>query len=270
MRRVIVIGASSGIGEDLAKHYAQCGYKVGIAARRVEELKRVANFYPDNIIYQAIDVTILNRESSVAEDQCDIYGAQDGVNKLLERLGGADLVIYSSGYGKNHPDLNLDVDINTVKVNVEGFVNVAITALEYFSNIRPKEDLVSNIKSKHNEKVRAQFVVISSIASTKGLGSAAAYSATKRFQSIYMEGLAQLMNKLNREIDFTSIMPGFVDTDFISKERYPMVLKRDYAVKLIIRAIERRKREKIIDWKWRIIVTMWRLIPSSIWRKMKI
>jgi short-subunit dehydrogenase len=77
------------------------------------------------------------------------------------------------------------------------------------------------------------------------------------------------MQKL--KISFTDIRPGFVATPLLkSEKRYPMLMRVSDVAKDIVRAIERRKRVAIIDWKFRILVGFWRLIPKCIWLRLPI
>ena len=83
------------------------------------------------------------------------------------------------------------------------------------------------------------------------------------------EALAQMSSIKRVPIDFTAIKPGFIATDFI-KHKYFMTMQLPYAAKRIIRAIEKRKNNAVIDWRWKIAVALLHLIPTSIWRKIKI
>lgn len=255
MRKVIIIGASSGIGAKLALYYAGIGCAVGIAARRGEMLKQIADKYPDRIIYEVTDVTLQGERGGQGETK----GAVAGFTTLVERLGGVDLVIYSSGAGEQNTLLNISKELNTVRVNVEGFMMIVMAAFDYFLKHRKRDD--GEIP---------QIVVISSIASVRGLGIATSYSASKRFQVTYMEGLSQLAEKEGLKHVFTTILPGFIDTDFIKGKRYPLTMSLDYAVKCIAKAIEKRSRRKIIDWRWSIVVFFWKLIPEFIWRRIRL
>ena len=108
--------------------------------------------------------------------------------------------------------------------------------------------------------------VISSIAGTKGLGVAPSYSATKRYQNIYIDALAQLSRMEKQPITFTDIRPGFVRTDLLKDGRnYPMLMSPQYAALRIANAIDRKKRRAIIDWRYAILVFFWRLIPEWLW-----
>lgn len=116
-----------------------------------------------------------------------------------------------------------------------------------------------------------QLAVISSIAGTKGLGVAPAYSATKRFQNTYIDALEQLagMQKLN--IRFTDIRPGFVSTDLLNDGKYyPLLMRPEKVAKRIVRALNHRQRVVVIDWRYAIIVFFWRMIPRRIWKQLPI
>ena len=94
------------------------------------------------------------------------------------------------------------------------------------------------------DKGKGHIAVISSIAGTKGLGIAAAYSATKRFQNTYIDALEQLASMKKIDIRFTDIRPGFVATNLLNDgKKYPMLMKTDYTARLIVKALNRKKRE---------------------------
>ena len=243
MKRVIIVGASSGIGKMLAEHYAEQGCKVAISARREENLKKIKEIYPQNVYYFAMDVT--DTASS------DIFCS------MVEAIGGLDLVVYCSGAGKHSSNLMPEIEHQTTDVNVKGFLNIIVPAFNYF------------VSRQGKQKYTPQIVTISSVASFRGLGASPAYSATKRFQSIYFEALAQLSAIKGVKIDFTAIKPGFIATDFISR-KYFMTMQLPYAVKRIIKAIEARKKNAIIDWKWAVAVGLMKLIPTFVWRKIPI
>ena len=242
-KKVIVIGASSGIGRSLAEYYAKAGCLVGIAARREENLKEIRGLYPHNIHYAVMDAA----EDNASELLCS----------LVEIIGGADLVIYCSGAGKYSQVLDSVVEHQTVDVNVKGFVNIVVTAFNYFVENRGKGNVIP------------QIVTVSSVASVKGLGPTPSYSATKRFQTIYFEALEQRAHKIGLDITLTSVLPGFINTDFISR-KYPFTMQLPYAVKCIVNAIEKRKRKTVIDWKWSVIVFFMKLIPSFLWRRIEV
>jgi len=242
--RIIIIGASSGIGKALAVHYASLNMFVGVAARREDKLLELKSLYPSNIHLKTIDITS--------------QGAPSLLLELIDEIGGMDMLIFASGAGHSNREIDLKIEQEIVEVNNKGFLNIIIPAFHYFTN-----------KGK-NDKGLKKIVAISSVASIKGLGASPAYSASKRFITTYCESLQQVSLWNNSNIKFTVILPGFIDTDFIKGHNYPFTMQLNYAIKRIIRAIEKNKFRAIIDWKWRIIVFIWAHIPIRLWESKKI
>ncbi len=243
MKKIIIVGASSGIGQRIAQHFAQNGWHVGIAARREEPLKILQADYPDNIVYTTIDVK--------SPDAIERF------NHLIALNGGMDILLHASGIGKQNPELDIDNEIDTIETNALGFTRIVDSAYKYF-------------KSQPSDH-QGQIAVISSVAGTMGIGIAASYCATKRFQYTYITALEQLANIEQVNIRFTDIRPGFIDTPLLAGEKkYPMMMSIDYAVPRIIRAIISKKRVAIIDWRWHILVSLWKLIPRHIWKHLPI
>lgn len=238
-KRVIIVGATSGIGYEVAKEYVRMGWQVGVSGRRQEVLEQFQATAPDQIKIQSLDVT--------HED------AADKLLALIGQLGGMDLFLLSSGIGSQNPNLKPEVEINTARTNVEGFMRMVTTAFNYFK-----------------ENGGGHLAVISSIAGTKGLGSAPAYSATKRFQNTYIDALAQLSRMQQLHITFTDIRPGFVETPLLKDRNYPMLMQANCVAAHIISAIERKKRVAVIDYRYAIMVFFWKLIPSCLWERMSV
>ena len=239
-KKVIIIGATSGIGREEALIYIAQGWKVGVAGRQEAELESLRAEYPEQVSAQALDVT--------KED------APQKLQALIEQVGGMDVFLLSSGIGKQNPTLETGLELTTAATNVEGFIRMTNAAYHYFE-----------------QQGHGHLAVISSIAGTKGLGAAPAYSATKGFQNIYMDALDQLarMKKLN--IRFTDIRPGFVATPLLNNQKkYPMLMDAPIVALDIVSAIEKKKRVAIIDWKFRLLVGFWRLIPKWIWLRLPV
>ena len=239
-KKVIIIGATSGLGREVALIYIAQGWKVGIAGRREAELEALRAAYPEQVSAQALDVT--------KED------APEKLQALIKQVGGMDVFLLSSGIGKQNYTLETGLELATAATNVEGFIRMTNAAYHYFE-----------------QQGHGHLAVISSIAGTKGLGAAPAYSATKGFQNIYMDALDQLarMKKLN--IRFTDIRPGFVATPLLNNQKkYPMLMDAPIVALDIVSAIEKKKRVAIIDWKFRLLVGFWRLIPKWIWLRLPV
>ena len=114
------------------------------------------------------------------------------------------------------------------------------------------------------------LAAISSIAGTKGLGAAAAYSASKRYQNTYLDALAQLSRMQRLDIRITDIRPGFVDTPLLREGKYPMLMKADRVAQHIIKALREKRRVVVIDGRYRVVVFFWRMIPRWLWERLPI
>ncbi len=239
MKRIIIIGATSGIGYELVQQYLAAGYRIGIAGRRTGTLAKMKESHPEQIEYEQIDVT-----STEAGQQ---------LLSLIKKTGGMDIYLHCSGTGSQNKQLDINIELETLRTNVEGFTRMVDTAFHYFK-----------------EKKSGHIAVISSIAGTKGIGVAPSYSATKRFQNTYIDALAQLCRLEKLNIHFTDIRPGFVATPLLKDDKYPMMMETKPVARQIIRAIEKRKRRKIIDWRYRILVFFWQALPEWLWERLPI
>ena len=240
MKKAIVIGASSGLGNEVARLLLEQGWTLGVAARRVEALELLRELAPERVQTQAIDVT--SDDDTAALDE------------LIAKVGGMDLLFYAAGIGKQNMELESDFELNTVTTNGLGFTRMIGAAYRYMAT--------------HGG---GHIAAISSIAGTKGLGAAPSYSATKAFQATYLQALEQqaYMRKLN--IRFTDLRPGFVATPLLGDNpKYPMLLETKKVAREMVKAINSGKHVWVIDWRWRITTALWRRIPKCIWRRLKI
>lgn len=243
---IIIIGASSGLGKGVAEHFASQGWKTGVCARRQQPLQELAQKYPDKVQWRVLDVT--------ADDAASVF------REFVSDLGGVDVVLYAAGCGWNNPMLDVGRDDRTVQTNVVGFTHIVNAAFDWFAS--------NNTPSGR----RGQLCAITSIAGTKGIGISPTYSATKRYQNTYLESLAQLASVRGVALSITDIRPGFIDTALLdtTAHRYPMLMSVDYAVRRIVRAIRKRRKVAYIDWRWHIVVALWRMIPRWLWVRLKI
>ena len=233
MKRAIVIGASSGIGREIAIRLQENGWTVGVAARRTE---RLADF----AVATRIDVTAAD--------------AGQRLRRLIDCLGGMDLYVHVSGIGRQNRELTEDTEMQTVETNAMGFTRMVGEAFRHMA--------------AHGG---GHIAVVSSIAGTKGLGPAPSYSATKAFQNTYIEALEQLAHARGLDIRFTDLRPGFVDTDLLNGTgHYPMLMDKHKVAAECVRAIERGQHVKVIDWRWRMVTRLWRLLPRWLWRRLKL
>lgn len=239
MKRIIIIGATSGIGYEVARIYQQQGWRVGIAGRRTPLLDALKEMAPAQTETQSIDVT-----SEKATDQ---------LHQLIEKTGGMDIFLLSSGIGYQNGSLDNTLELSTLQTNTIGFTRMVTAAYHYFQ-----------------QQGYGHLAVISSIAGTKGLGMAPAYSASKRFQNTYIDALAQLTKMNKNTVYFTDIRPGFVRTPLLKDEKYPILMTPEKVARKIVKALERKKRRVVIDWRYALLVFFWKLIPEWLWERLPI
>ena len=238
-KKIIIMGATSGIGLEVARLFHQQGHIIAIAGRRMDNLQRIS---PElaNCPYAQIDVTDTQAPTRLQE--------------LIEDLGGMDIYLHVSGIGKQNRQLDTDVELATVETNALGFTRLVNHAWYYFRT-----------------QGSGHIAAVSSIAGTKGLGVAPSYSATKRYCNTYLEALAQLASMQGLNIHFTDIRPGFVNTELLSDSfHYPMMMQPVPVAHQIVKGILSRKRTVTIDWRFRLLVFFWRLIPSCLWVRLKV
>ena len=239
-KKAIIVGASSGIGLEVAKLLLADGWNLGVAARREELLLELKEKAPERVEVMTLDVTMPD--------------AGERLHSLIERLGGMDLYFHASGIGKQNRTLEEGIELRTMETNAVGFTRMIGEAYRYFA-----------------ERGAGHIAAITSIAGTKGLGPAPAYSATKALQTTYLQSLEQQAYQRGLKIRFTDIRPGFVDTALLNDSfPYPMLMRPESVARDIVRSIYRHRHVRVIDCRYRVLTFFWRLIPRCIWRRMKL
>lgn len=242
MPTAIIIGASSGLGHEIALTYLRRGYRLGLAARRVDLLSPLVDEAPQRVSAIRLDVT--------ADD------ATSQLQALIDMVGpDIDLFIHCAGIGFANPQLDADRDTAIVDTNCLGFTRIINHMFNYFAHTGRK----------------GQIAAITSVAGTRGIGIAASYSASKRFQSEYLTALRQLAHHHRLPITITDIRPGFIDTPLLDAgKKYPMIMNPRQATALIVKTIDRRRNRRTINRRWALLVAAWRCIPSCIWQRMRL
>ncbi|MFA6320935.1 MAG: SDR family NAD(P)-dependent oxidoreductase [Candidatus Omnitrophota bacterium] len=236
-KNVIIIGASSGIGKELAKVFSGKGYVVGITARRLEMLSEVKKELPSISFMKRMDVAIPEEAMGILEG-------------LINEMGGIDIIVISAGIGFINSDLTWEKEKSTIDVNVAGFMAMANVAMKHF--IRQGS---------------GHIVGISSIAAIRGDSSAPAYSASKAFMSNYLEALRFKVKKMKVPIAVTDIQPGFVDTKMAQGDGLFWVAPVEKAAMQIFDVIKNKKEHAYITKRWRFIAWILKIIPGRILAK---
>lgn len=235
MKKAIVVGATSGMGYELAKILSENGYIVGLAGRREERLAQIQKELKTQTYVKKLDVTKTDDAVMLLED-------------LISQIGGLDLIIVSSGVIRPNDDLDLQKDRLTIDTNVVGLMTVANTAARYFK------------QQKHGH-----IVGISSIASLLHSGRANAYCASKAFTTSYLRGLRDILSESSHDIYVTEVVPGWVDTELTRKwDSLGMfwTASAEEAAKEIYLGISKKKRKIYISRKWRILGWYAQTVPD--------
>jgi short-subunit dehydrogenase len=235
MKKIIIIGASSGIGRELARLYAGEGALVGATGRRQELLYSLQLEYPNHVVTECFDAT---------EKDMTIH-----LDSLVEKLGGLDMLIYSAGWGEPQEALEYAVEKATVDINVNGFLEAVFFGWRLFTG-----------------QGHGHLVTISSIASIRGNRHSPAYSASKSFQSNYFEGLHIKARKMKIPLYLTDVQPGFVDTKMAKGPRF-WVAPPAKAARQIHNAISRKRWRVYITRRWWIIAKLFQWIPSWLYHR---
>jgi short-subunit dehydrogenase len=238
MKKVIIIGASSGIGKSLALLYAKKGYLVGICGRRENNLEYVAKKYPGKVFYTVFDINETNNNPKK-------------LNELIGKIGGMDICIHCAGVGEINDDLNFETENRTITTNVTGFTSVIGHIYKFFA-----------------AQESGQLAIISSIAGIRGNRSAPAYYASKAFQSNYLEGLRQKANHSKLPITIADIRPGFVDTAMAQGQDKFWVCTPEKAAIQICKAITSKKEVVYISKRWILIAMLLKVVPNFFYKNL--
>ncbi|MEJ5239615.1 MAG: SDR family NAD(P)-dependent oxidoreductase [Anaerolineales bacterium] len=244
-RRALILGASSGIGEALARRLAQDDYRLALVARRANRLQALCdelNQPEPRALYYVHDVTHYDEVPSLLE-------------RILRDLGGLDVVFYVAGV--NEPPGGLDrydfeKDRRMIEVNLLG-------AMAWLDAIAPL----------FQQAGHGHIVGISSVAGERGRVGNPGYGASKAALTSYLESLR---NRLTRHgVHVLTVKPGFVQTDMLrAAQKVIFPISPERAAADIVRALEQGKQEIYTPWFWRYIMFVIRNLPSPIFRRLTI
>ena len=234
--KAVIIGATSGIGRELARQMSSVGYIVGITGRRSNLLDSLEKELASKCFKSTMD--LINIPESVR-----------AFEELLSEMGDVEIIVINSGTGSINPEFPLSDELETVAVNVTGFTAMANIAYHYFSG-----------------KKGGHIVGISSISAIRG-GPVATYNASKAYVSNYLEGLSCRAQCQEKNICVTDIRPGFVDTGMAKGEGIFWKAPVEKAVKQILSAIRSKRRIAYITKRWWLVGLLLSCLPFRLYRK---
>ncbi len=235
-KKAIIIGATSGIGLDMAKFFSMDGYVLGITGRRKHLLEQLKEELAGECHIKSFDVS----DDSAGEE----------LEALIDEMGGMDLIIINAGIGFVDKKLPWEKDKITIDTNVLGFTAMANTAYRYFL-----------------KKGTGHLVGIPSIAALRG-GPAPAYNASKAYVSNYLQGLRSITARNKTKIVITDIQPGFIDTAMAQGGGLFWVASQQEAASQIFTAIKKKRKHAYISKRWRLIAWVLKIVPDFLYHKM--
>jgi NAD(P)-dependent dehydrogenase (short-subunit alcohol dehydrogenase family) len=245
-RRAIVVGASSGIGAEIARQLAADGCAVALLGRREAELQRVAASIaaagPVRALVAVHDVTQYDAVPALLE-------------RLVQELGGLDLLVYAAGimHLPGEGEYDFASDRAQIEVNLLGAMAWTTPVVAMF------------------EAKRAGTIVgVSSIAGERGRRTFPGYSTSKAALTTWLEALR---NRAARHgVNVVTVKPGFVDTAMTANlERKPMIVPAPRAAALILSAARRGGSPSVfVPGVWWLVAMALRHLPSAIFRRLNI
>ena len=232
--KILITGASSGIGAEFARQYANPQNELFLLARREEKLKELKNELADRC----------KKITLIVVDVRDFQALQ---SKLRE-LEAFDMVILNAGISLGHT--------HTAIPTIEEFKNL------YDVNVLSQHATLEVVLPKMQAQKSGKIVFISSLASLFSMPSSKIYSSSKRALNAYAEGVRYKYAKDN--IKVITILPGFVKSELTDKNDFnmPMLFDTDVGVGLMKRAIDKGKEFYAFPLRFYLIIKLFNLLPS--------
>lgn len=240
-KTVFITGASSGIGEGMAKEFGRRGYNLVLAARRKESLDQLAT----DIMAQSPQL----RVETIKLDVTDVAAVQQVIPELAELMGWIDIMIANAGIGGGG-DIGsdkFDEDAAIIQTNILGAMATIDSGVKLFK-----------------QQGYGQMVGIASVAAFRGLPGASVYCASKAAISTYMDALQLELHK--SPIDVTCLYPGYIDTPINNhmKSR-PFLINAEKGACILVDLIENKvKKSTVPVYPWNMIGRLLKVVPQSL------
>lgn len=244
-QKILITGASSGIGRALAYELADRGYSLALTARRLETLEDIRD-----------DLKAKHPAATVVVHSLDV-AAYDSVPEVIStcvaKLGGLDILFANAGIGLGEKvgKGRFSEARQTIETNLLGAMASVDTAVEHFL-----------------EKGQGHIVGVASVAAFRGLPRSSSYSASKAGFAIYLESLRAEVFRKN--IHVTVLYPGYIDTplnDMLPSR--PFLITVEKGATIIADLIERKVKSSTVPvWPWCILGRMLKPLPTSVVAKL--
>ena len=237
-KKIIIIGATSGIGRAMAEACTAGGHVVGITGRREALLRDISATRPASYHVAAFDVT-------------DTATCTAQLEALVAAMGGVDIVVISAGGGDTNAALDFGIEQGMIDLNIRAFTQVADWVFNYF-----------------RERGQGHLSAITSVAGMRGSRQAPGYSASKAYQINYLQGLRQKARKEKLDIVITDICPGFVKTPAAKSPVQFWVAPVEKAAGQIYQGLQQRRHIVYVTRRWRLVAWLFRLLPGWLHARM--
>lgn len=234
---ILILGGSSGIGAALAGRYAgDSANRVCVIGRRADLLDKLSVQFP-GVLTDVFDLT---------SSDLDLH-----LDAVIGKMDYVDLVIYCAGTGEVDSEYRWTLTAKTIELNVMAFAKTAGFFLHYFMM-----------------QGAGHFVAVSSVGGLCGFENDAAYSASKGFMNLYMEGLKRKVYREKLPLVLTTVLPGYVDTAMLKvPEGCPRpspfwVTDADAVAVQMISAIRKKRKTVYIPYRWRWVGVLLSILPE--------
>jgi len=228
--KVLITGASSGIGRQLALDYAVEGHQVIVCGRNNDALSEVQSQYPDKITCSAFDITDKN-----------------STKEALGKIGDVDIAILCAGVCEYLDVKNFDADMfeRVFKVNVFGTMNCIEALLPQLTD-------------------SAHLVIVDSLARLLPFTKAQAYGGSKAAMHYIARSLE--VDLKPKGVKVQTVSPGFVKTPMTDANDFEMPMRVDveFASQAIIKGIKKNKRDIAFPWLFSTILKLMSILPEGI------
>lgn len=239
--KVIVTGASSGLGLELARHYLGQGAIVGLIARNMEPLQQLVEEWPEKAVPYCADVRITSAMQHMAQD-------------FTSRFGCPDLVIANAGISiGNLTEYADDIDVFQ-----------AIFDTNLLGMLKTFQPFVSGMKRSGHGTLAG----VASVAGVRGLPGAGAYSASKAAVMTYLEALR--VELAGSGVKVITLCPGYIETAMTRHNPYPMpfIMRADQAARKMAKAIAAGREIYVLPWQMAVVAKLLRWMPSRLYRRL--
>ncbi len=244
--KVFITGASSGIGQALARHYARQGAALGLVGRRHDALQALATELGKHCTVYAVDV---RDESAMRQAALD----------FMQRYGIPDIVIANAGVSRG----------TLTEHQEDSAVFKAVFDINVLGLLHTFQPFITPMRNTANARAQPyRLVGIASVAGIRGLPGAGAYSASKAAAISYLESLRVEMQHYG--IGVTTIAPGYIRTPMTDVNPYamPFLMEVDEAAARMARAISAGRRFCVIPWQMGIVARLMRFLPAALWDRL--